>query len=129
MTIRKLAAVAFGATIVAVLAAGSTEAWSSPAQTTYVMFNRSVSLPGVELAAGTYIFELADPSSNTGMVQVMSRDRRTLYTRQFTRTVQRPANVSASGITFGEAPAGQAPPVKAWYPSGQDTGHAFIQRR
>jgi hypothetical protein len=127
---RKLAAAAFGVTIVAVLAAVSTQAWTSLERTTYVTFSRSVSLPGVELRAGTYIFELADPGGNQSLVRVMSRDRRKTYAQQFTLTVQRPARVTDNhGITFGEAPAGEAPPIKAWYASGEPTGHEFIYRR
>src|SRR6266571_9277124 len=111
---RKLATAAFGVAIVAVLAAVSTEAWTSPERTTYVKFSRSVALPGVELTAGTYIFELADPASNKSLVRVMSNDRRKVYTQQFTLSVQRPANVTDNhGITFAEAAAGQAPPIKA----------------
>jgi hypothetical protein len=127
---RKLATAAFGVAIVAVLAAVSTQAWTSPEHTTYVKFSRSVALPGVELTAGTYIFELADPSSNKSLVRVMSRDRRKVYTQQFTLSVQRPASVMDNhGITFAEAAAGEAPPIKAWYPAGESTGHEFIYRR
>ena len=128
MVNRKMAAAAFGVAIVAVLAAVSTQALTSPEHTTYVKFSRSVALPGVELTAGTYIFELADPG-NKSLVRVMSRDRRKVYTQQFTISVQRPASVADNhGITFGEAAAGEAPPIKAWYPEGESTGHAFIYR-
>ncbi len=127
---RKLAAAAFGVAIVAVMAAVSTQAWVSPERTTYVKFSRSVALPGLELTAGTYIFELADPGTNQSLVRVMSRDRRRVYTQQFTMSVQRPASVKDDhGITFAEAPAGEAPPIKAWYPNGDSIGHEFIYRR
>jgi hypothetical protein len=127
---RKLAAAAFGVAMVAVLAAVSTQAGTSVEQTTYVTFSRSVSLPGVELTAGTYIFELAGPGFDRTLIRVMSRDRQKMYTQQFTLTVQRPASVTDNhGITFGEAPAGEAPPIKAWYASGEPTGHQFIYRR
>lgn len=127
---RKLSTAAFSVGIVALLAAVSTQAWTSPERTTYVKFNRSVSLPGVELTAGTYIFELADPAANNSLVRVMSRDRRKMYTQQFTLLVQRPASVTDNhGITFAEAAAGEAPPIKAWYPAGDSIGHEFIYRR
>jgi hypothetical protein len=58
---RKLMAAVFGAAILAVSATASMQAAYSAERTTYVKFNRSVALPGVELTAGTYIFELAEP--------------------------------------------------------------------
>ena len=127
---RKLAVAVFSVAIVAVFAAISTEAWGNVSRTTYVKFNRTVALPGIELTAGTYIFELADPASNQNLVRVMSRDRRHLYTQQFTLLVQRPKNVDDQhGITFGEAPAGTAAPIQAWYPAGDQVGHEFLFRK
>ena len=115
---------------VAGVAAVSTQAWTDPGQTTLVTFSRPVALPNVELAAGSYIFELAGQGFDKSLVRVMSRDRRKLYTQQFTRTVERPARVTDShGITFGEAPAGQARPITAWFASGERTGHQFIYGR
>lgn len=126
---RKLAVAVLCLAIVAIGAAVSTHAWSDPAKTTYVKFSRSVALPGVELTAGSYIFELADPASNHSLVRVLSRDRRHIYTQQFTLQVQRPKNVTDDhGITFGESPAGSAPPIKAWFPAGESTGHEFQYR-
>ena len=124
---RKLMAAVFGAAILAVVATASMQAAVTAERTTLVKFNRTVALPGLELTAGTYIFELADPGSNHNLVRVLSRDRRKIYTTQFTFLVQRPRNVSDDhGITFNEAPAGTAPPVKAWYPIGDTVGHEFI---
>src|SRR5580765_8296330 len=129
MVNRKFAVAVLGVALVAVFAAVSTQAWDV-SRTTYVKFNRSVALPGVELTAGTYIFELADPASNPNLVRVLSRDRRHMYTQQFTTQVQRPKDMDDNhSITFGEAPAGMAPPVEAWYPSGDQVGHEFMYRR
>jgi len=130
MVNRKLAVGMLGIAFVALFAAVSTQASMDPSRTTYVKFNRPVALPGVELTAGTYIFELADPSSNHSLVRVLSRDRRHTYTQQFTTQVQRPKNMDdRQGISFGEAQPGMAAPVKAWYPSGEAVGHEFIYRR
>ena len=129
MVNRKFAVAVLGVALVAVFAAVSTQAWDA-SRTNYVKFNRSVALPGVELTAGTYIFELADPSSNQNLVRVLSSDRRHVYAQQFTIPVQRPKNMDENhGITFGEVPAGMAPPVQAWYPSGDQVGHEFMYRR
>src|SRR4051812_30340673 len=100
MTNQKLTA-AIGVAIVAALTAVSSQAWTDPHHTTYVTFDRAVSLPDVELKAGSYVFELVVPGFDQSLVQVMSRDRRTVYAKQFTRTVQRPAGrADIHGITF-----------------------------
>lgn len=93
--------------------------------TMYLTFNRSVRLPGVTLAPGTYIFELADPMS-TSLVRVLSRDRRTAYLLAFTLRVDRPRGVPADQpVSFGEAPAGSPPPIIAWYHS-EGKGQEFV---
>jgi len=126
---RRLLAVSFGAVILAVLAAASANALTAE-RTTYVKFSRSVALPGMELPAGTYIFERADPAMNRYIVRVLSRDRRKVYTTQVTNIVMRPPNVSNDhGIVLGESAPGQAAPVRAWFPVGDDTGHEFIFSR
>ena len=126
---RKLMAAAFGVAILAVMATASTQASVTAERTTLVKFNRSVTLPGLELTPGTYIFELAEPGQNQNLVRVLSRDRRRIYTTQFTMLVQRPANVSDNhGITFNEAPAGMPLPIKAWYAVGDTVGHEFMYR-
>lgn len=126
---RRLLAVSFGAVVLAVLAAASANALTAE-RTTYVKFSRTVALPGMELPAGTYIFERADPANNRYMVRVLSRDRRRTYTTQVTNIVMRPPSVSNDhGVVLGEASPGHAAPVKAWYPAGDDTGHEFIFSR
>jgi hypothetical protein len=126
---RRLLAVSFGAVILAVMAAASANALTAE-RTTYVKFSRSVALPGMQLPAGTYIFERADPTMNRYIVRVLSRDRRKVYTTQVTNIVMRPSNVSNDhGIVLGESAPGQAAPVRAWFPVGDNTGHEFIFSR
>jgi len=126
---RRLLAVSFGAVILAVLAAASANALTAE-RTTYVKFSRGVALPGIELPAGTYIFERADPAMNRYLVRVLSRDRRKIYTTQVTNIVLRPSNVSNDhGIVLGEAGPGMAAPVRAWFPVGDERGHEFIFSR
>ncbi len=126
---RRLLAVSFGAVILAGAAAASADALTGERGTTYVKFSRNVALPGVELTAGTYIFERVDPV-NHYIVRVLSRDRRHVYTTQVTNVIQRPANVSNDhGIILGEAGPGVSAPVQAWFPVGAELGHEFIYRR
>jgi hypothetical protein len=60
-----------GAVLVVVAAAASPGAWAgNPKMTTYLTFNRPVALPGAQLAAGTYIFEVANPTTSADLVRV-----------------------------------------------------------
>ena len=96
----------------------------------YLTFSGPVSLPGVTLGAGTYVFELALPFSQRNVVRVMSRDRRISYYMGFTRTVDRPSGLPAgAAISLGESPRNQAPPITAWWPMGETQGHEFLYSR
>jgi hypothetical protein len=101
----------------------------NPARTTYVTFGSPVALPGVSLAAGTYVFELASPAGDQSIVRVSSRDRARTYMTAFTRIVDRPVSLPAGQmIVFGETTPGQPATVLAWYPDGDVTGRQFIYR-
>ena len=94
---------------------------------TFVRVNRPVALPGVALAAGTYVFELPDPTGATAIVRVSSLDRRKVYLTTFTRIVERPAGQTAEQpISFGDAPANAPQPITVWWPSREPTGREFI---
>ncbi len=115
-----------GLALVGLVAAAPGDASVDTNRTTELTFSRPFSLPGVTLGAGTYIFERASESA-IEVVRVSSRDRRSVYYLGFTELVQKPRGI-ASPVTFGEAPAGTASPVRAWYPTGTNTGHRFLYR-
>jgi hypothetical protein len=107
----------------------STSALSElPRHTTYLTFNTPISLPGVSLPAGTYIFELADSQTSEQVVQVLSRDRAHTYLLTLTRNIVRPKGLGDRFITFAEGRVGATPRVAAWYPFNDSTGHEFIYR-
>lgn len=99
----------------------------SPDRRVELTFSRPVALPGVTLAAGTYVFERAAPNTAVEVVRVSSRDRRFVYFMGFTELVPRPSR-NVPLVTFGEAAAGSAVPIKEWYPDDLTTGHRFIYR-
>jgi hypothetical protein len=116
-----------GLALVGLVAAAPGGASVDTNRTTQLTFSKPFSLPGVTLAAGTYIFERAAPQSAIEVVRVSSQDRRFVYFMGFTQLVEKPRGV-ASPVTFGEAPSGSAIPVRAWYPTGTNTGHRFLYR-
>ena len=98
--------------------------------TTFLTFGSAVSIPGVTLKPGTYIFERVDGSSDLDVVRVLSRDRSHVYLTQFTRNVPRPLGMSERAqVTFAEADKGTPPPVKAWFPPNEQRGQEFIYSR
>jgi hypothetical protein len=132
MASRKWLLTALGVVLVGLSAPAPTrahESFNDLDQMMYVTFNRPVALPGVALGSGTYIFELADPIGAWNLVRVSSRDRRLVYLTAFTRVVDRPYGMSPDQpISFGEAPANAAQPIKTWWPAGESTGRQFIYR-
>jgi hypothetical protein len=93
-------------------------------------FGGVVSLPGVTLVPGSYIFEVVDlGGGNLDVVRVSSADRRVVYYTGFTRGVNRPRDQRERLITFGEAVNGSPTPIRVWYPIGQSRGREFVYTR
>lgn len=124
---RKSLLTACGAILGLTVAVASANAWVNPSRTTYLTFSGPVSLPGVTLGTGTYVFELAEPGSRLDIVRVMDKNRSQVYFMAFTELVAKPAGLPANHhISFSEAPRGIAPPIAVWYPSNDATGRRFI---
>ena len=108
--------------------AGAVNAWIGEPSRSIVTFNTAVKIPGAQLRAGTYIFELASPETSREVVRVSSRDGK-VHLTAFTRLVERPAALPANQIVMlGETPRDGAAPVTAWYPNPNGTGFEFIYR-
>jgi hypothetical protein len=121
----KVAAV--GALFLGLAVAAVGTAGSADEHTNYITFSRAVALPGVELAAGTYIFETPTNAMSNSIVRVSSRDRRQVFLTAYTREVERPnGDRGKLLISLGEAAPGAVPPVSAWFPIGGSVGHQFI---
>jgi len=123
---RKLVA-ALGVVALGFVMGASTRADSNPNKTMYLTFNRPVSLPGVMLGSGTYIFEVPDPIDAADVVRVTSRDHSIVYLTAFTRAVTRPAGMPHDQlISFGEARPDAPQPIAVWWPQNESTGRQFI---
>ena len=126
---RRLLLTAFVITILGLSMAPSMNGWvGTPNRTAYLTFNTPISMPGLSLPSGTYIFELADPHAS--IVRVLSRDRAQVYLTTFTNMVSRPTSLPADlMVEFGEAEPSVAPPISVWYPVGfAEPGREFIYR-
>jgi hypothetical protein len=115
-----------GVVVAGLLAAVGSMQASSEDRRTVLTFSGPVGLPGVTLAAGSYVFELASPSA--GIVRV-SNQQGVVY-MHFTERVQRPNGLRDDvAVRFGEAAPGAVAPISEWYHPGERTGHRFIYRR
>jgi hypothetical protein len=102
-----------GSVLVAMTVAFAPSAWAQGPldEMTYVTFNTPVELPGVALPAGTYIFRLPDRAGARHVIQVLSRDRSTVYAMLQGVERMRDQSSDKTIATFNEAPSSSAPPA------------------
>lgn len=92
---------------------------------TTITFSAPVSLPGVTLPAGSYLFKLADSQVNRHIVQVFDKDRSKIYATILAIPAERNEPADETVITFGESPANTPPAIRYWYYPGQKIGQEF----
>ena len=127
MFTRRSTLTVLGAAILGVALTAPVAAELTVKHTNYLTFRTAFALPGVSLTPGTYTFERADENMDPSVVRVLSRDRSKVYLMAFTRRISRPAGMRPDqAVSFGEAPAGAPPPISAWFPVGESTGHQFV---
>ena len=130
---QRLSSVLAGVVVVALFAGP----FARPAQAsdfdklTYVTISGPVEIPGVALPAGTYIFKLADPDTGNRVVQVLSKDGKTVYATFFSLPETRPAPAGETIVTLyeGGMAAGSPEAIKAWFYPGETTGFEFVYPR
>ena len=128
---RTVAALASVVAVTGVLAASSSHAANilmPLTMTNNLTFSKAVSLPGVTLAAGTYVFEAGPGGTNPNIVRVLSQNRQRVFYIAFTVPIVRKNNAERTVLTFGEAANGSVAPIVAWYPIGSNSGHEFMYR-
>ena len=129
MTRRKAVLAAWGVIFGVSAAVATAVPWDPMHRQTALTFNRAVSLPGVTLQPGTYVFEVVNPDSGSNIVRVRREDYRQVYFAGFTHMVERPDSLSGRPLLLGEAIPGKAVPILAWYPLGDRMGRQFIYPR
>src|SRR5271167_1155115 len=95
-------------------------------QRTIFTFSGPVEIPGQVLGAGTYVFKLADSTSNRNIVQVFSKNEKHLHGTFLAIPDQRLQPAGKPIITFDESPAGFPEAVRAWFYPGENYGHQFV---
>ena len=99
---------------------------------TVMTFSGPVEIPGVHLTgfgilpAGTYVFKLLDSQSDRHIVQIFSKDEKTVYATILAIPNYRLKATSKTVITFSERPAGEPEALRAWFYPGKNWGDEFV---
>ena len=96
---------------------------------TYFTFSAPVTLPGITLPAGKYLFRLADPGGSRKVVSVLSEDGTKPLAMLHTIPNQLPKPPQDPEIRFMETSAKVPPPIKTWWYAGNSIGYEFIYPR
>jgi hypothetical protein len=119
---------ACGFGITAVLIATVTYAQPSDKRT-FFTFSRPITLPGVTLPAGKYIFRLADDQTSRKVIQVVSSDGTKPYAMLLTIPQERRDPARDAEVSFMETSSRTPSAVQAWWYPGERTGYEFIYPR
>lgn len=93
---------------------------------TLFTFNAPVTLPGVTLAPGQYLFRLADPNSSAQVVQILNADGTKPYGLFFTMPAERFEPAAAPEVRFMETASGTPAAIRTWWYPGERRGYEFI---
>jgi hypothetical protein len=117
------------ACVTAMLAVFTTNAAAqdfNSSERTFLTFSNTVELPGATLQPGTYVFKLADSSSNRHIVQVLSQDEKQIHATILAVPAERLEVTGENVVTFRETAEGATPAVQYWYYPGDRIGHEFV---
>jgi len=92
---------------------------------TLLTFSGPIDVPGISLPAGTYRFELADPTSSRRVIKVSDKDGTKTYGMFISVPNQRMTPTDKPVVMFKEAAAGAPPAVQAWFYPGESYGYEF----
>jgi hypothetical protein len=93
---------------------------------TLFTFSGPVTLPGVTLPAGQYLFRLADPNSSSKVVQVLNADGTKPYGLFFTIPAERIEPAASPEVHFMETASGTPAAIRTWWYPGERRGYEFI---
>lgn len=121
---RFVKAICCAAALTACLAPGArADEWNKK---TILTFSGPVQIPGATLAAGTYVFKLADLQSNRHVVQIFDKDEKNIYGTILAIPDQKLEPSDKPVVMFAERPAGTPQAVKAWFYPGETIGNEFV---
>jgi LPXTG-motif cell wall-anchored protein len=114
---------------VAFSSSAKADAWDKK---TTITFSGPVEIPGVHLKgygvlpAGTYVFKVLDSGSDRHIVQISSKDEKTVYATILAIPNVRLKATDKTVMTFRERPAGEPEALRAWFYPGKEWGEEFV---
>lgn len=93
---------------------------------TLFTFSGPISMPGVTLPAGKYLFRLANPDSGRNVVQVLNADGTKPYGMFFAMRAERVEPASTPEVRFMETAAGMPAAIQTWWYPGERSGYEFV---
>lgn len=93
---------------------------------TTVTFTRSVELPGIVLAPGTYVFKLVIADQYRYVVGVFNADESHMYRAILAIPDYRLTPSGETVLRFDERPAGMPEALRAWFYPGDNFGREFV---
>ena len=97
--------------------------WSDTAVLT---FSAPVRVPGAILPAGTYRFELLDPSSSADVVKITDRQTAKVYALTPAIPTIRPDRTEDVVLLFTATDTGSMPAIRGWFPPGRRHGYLLV---
>ena len=126
MTISRFLRVIVGLGVLALVTAASALAQPPGDKRTVFTFDRPITLPGVTLPAGQYVFQLADTEFSRKVIHVSSADGKRHYSMLFSISDERAVASSVPEVRFMETAKGHPSAVKAWWYPNERIGYEFI---
>jgi hypothetical protein len=116
------------ATALAVMLAVPAQAQTEDRRT-YFTFDQPVTLPGVTLPAGKYLFRIADTTTTRRVVQVLNAEGTESYAMVLTIPAQRVDPAPDAEVRFMEAPADVPRAIQSWWYPGTSIGYELVYPR
>ena len=123
--LRRVAFVACSVALLACVMATPSTAQPLDKRTLFT-FTGPVSMPGVTLPAGKYLFRLANPDSGRNVVQVLNAEGTKPYGMFFAIRAERFEPASTAEVRFMETAAGVPSAIKTWWYPGERSGYEFV---
>lgn len=92
---------------------------------TLVTFDQPVEIPGMVLAAGTYVFRRAS-STDPNVIQISGKDEKHVYATLLTIPDYRMNPADKTVMTFEERANGSPRAIKSWFYPGDTAGEEFV---
>lgn len=96
---------------------------------TFLTFSAPVTLPGVTLPAGTYLFRVADATSSRKVINVLSADDKQSLAMLLAVPNQLLSAPQNPEVQFMENAEHTVPAIKTWWYPGKALGYEFIYPR